>query len=686
MFRILFALLLLFVVIVAAAPSLIPVAAFKGRIEAEASKALGRPVSIGEKISLRIFPKTAFRAEQLEIGNAEGFDEPYLARVKVADIGVRLMPLFSGRVEIERFVLTEPDIVLVKAADGRINWNLAAADASAKTENAPQSSLKDLTLGDVRIVDGRASYVDLGASQNFLAEDVDAVARLAGLATPFELEGSMMFEGAPSRFELVLTNLSALLNAEPANLKLKFSLGDATAETDLTLSSTEELSWTGPFVFAAPDLPAFTKLIGAPMQEGAGFDSLSVQGLAKGDSDGVALSDAVINFDKIDASGDLALDWSGAKPKASGRLTVGSLDLRPYLPPPPPPGTAFPAWSTERLDFASLRNIDAAIDVAASKIFMNGMTFDKSRLNLRVENGRLSADIPQLGLYGGVASGTLTVNARSATPSIAGRFDASDVVAQAFAVDVLKNDRLLGLGAFTFEFSASGTTQAAIMNSLDGKGGFDLADGAIKGVNLAKLTRSIDQLRRGGVNPAAIQSALAAAQSPDEKTDFTSFLSAFGITDGRLSATALDLKGPFVTMTGGGGVNLGAQTIALKLAPRATSTIDGKGGTAIAVPLLVSGTFAAPKMSIDVETLLRGQLERGLTDFLGGQRGADAGAGTTKAGGVLKAVLGGDADADAATSQEATPEEALAKGVLNQIFAPKKAPASESEPAREPQP
>ena len=67
----------------------------------------------------------------------------------------------------------------------------------------------------------------------------------------------------------------------------------------------------------------------------------------------------------------------------------------------------------------------------------------------------------------------------------------NSVEAQPFTMDLMKLDKLLGLGGFNMEFNATGASQAAIMSSLDGKGGFDLNDGAIKGVNIVKLAGAV---------------------------------------------------------------------------------------------------------------------------------------------------------------------------------------------------
>ncbi|HOP19511.1 MAG TPA: AsmA family protein, partial [Amphiplicatus sp.] len=545
------ALIALLIAIVVVAPGLIPVSAYKGQIENAASASLGRQVTIGEGLRFKLVPQTAFHVTDLEIANPDGFTGPYLAHVKEADIGVKLLPLLNKNVEIERFILTEPDMKLERAKDGAVNWNLAAGEAKEAAESTgAETSVGDIKLGDVRIVNGKATFADATAGKTYTMGDINLAVRLASLAEPLEADGTLTFEGAPSKVDIVLTSLRKMLDKEPANLKLDMTLGDSSASGDLVVDTKDTLSYSGPVTLNAPNLPQFAALMGAPLADAPGFDTLAVEGTATGGDTFLKLANAKINFDKIDATGSLALNWAGARPKATGALAAGTLDLRPYLPPPSDSASGFPAWSEDKLDLTSLRNIDADIDMTANEIYLNDMKFGASQLKLTINDGRMVADIPELGLYGGGGSGQLVVNAKNATPTFAGKFDLGSVEAQPFVKDVMKNDRLLGLGGFKLDFSANGSSQAAIMRSLDGSGRFDIADGAIKGINLAKLARSVAEIQQGGLNPTAITSAIATAQKPDEQTDFSELLSQFSITDGLVNAPTISLAGPFVTMTG----------------------------------------------------------------------------------------------------------------------------------------
>jgi AsmA protein len=318
------------------------------------------------------------------------------------------------------------------------------------------------------------------------------------------------------------------------------------------------------------------------------------------------------------------------------------------MPPPTTSAEGFPAWSKDKIDFTSLRNLDADLDISAGKVFLNEIEAGESRMNLKIAAGRMTASIPQLGFYGGGGSGTIVVDAAKATPAIAGKFAMNSVEAQPFTIDLMKMDKLLGLGGFNIEFNATGSSQEAIMQSLDGKGGFDLNDGAIKGVNIVKLASAVAKLYEGGLsNPTALTTAIAEAQRADEKTDFSKFLSSFTITDGNVQAPTISLEGPFLTMTGAGLINLPGQSLDLRLLPRASTSADNSTGRMVTIPVRVGGTFSKPTMAIDVEALMKGKAEqtlKGLLDNALKPKAGTADGGTPQsdpAAALLKGILGG---------------------------------------------
>ncbi|MEL6360291.1 MAG: AsmA family protein [Pseudomonadota bacterium] len=657
------ALIFLLLAIIWLVPQLISTETFRPRIEAEASKALGRKVTIGDELSFRIIPSTAFRVRSLAVANPEGLPEGDLITVEEARVGVRLFPLISSQsVQITEFVLERPTIDLLKTKNGDINWALGAKTdgtpeegAAETSDNSPNNapSLKELALGDVRISNGNITYTDEQADQAFAATDVAVTARLKSLGEPLEVNGKLNFEGAPVDLNMVFTTLRQLENGEPANLKLEARIDDATVGTDLIVTSTDDqISYEGNIDLNAPDLPALASLFKVPLEEAPGFDRLSLKGNTKGTDKRATISNTTIRFDEIDASGTLGLRWDGPRPMATGTLEVGTLDLRPYMPPPAETSEGFPEWSDAPIEFASLRNMDADINISTDEILLNDLKVGLSQLKLKIDNGRMVAEIPQMSLYSGGGSGQLIVNARQSVTSFSGVFDLNAVDAQPFSLDMMKTDRLLGIGGLRINFTASGNSQAAIMSSLDGGGGFDLNDGAIRGINLTKIATSVGDIASGGLSSAsALTSLVSAAQSPTDATDFSRFLSQFTIENGIVDVPTINLEGPFLTMNGRGTIDLPRQAIDLSLSPQATTTVDGEAGRSFTVPLRIGGTFSAPTTSVDAEALVSGRVE---------DVGRD----------LLNRVIGGD-ETDGEEGDGESVED-VAKDALNSLFGGRK--------------
>ena len=89
----------------------------------------------------------------------------------------------------------------------------------------------------------------------------------------------------------------------------------------------------------------------------------------------------------------------------------------------------------------------------------------------------------------------------------------------------------------------------------------------------------------------------------------------------------LEVRAPLFRASGTGRVGVGGQTLDMRLMPE----LLGGERAGIRVPLLVTGTWDAPRVRLDLESVLREGVEREIeerlqgagTDLLGGSAGAD---------------------------------------------------------------
>ena len=138
--------------------------------------ATGRDLKIAGPVSLTIFPSIGVKAEDVSLSNATWALGSDMIQLKRIDIGIRLLPLLSKRIEISRISLNGLDAHLQSNAAGEGNWILAAPLAQGVTANAntdkPESAAPSngddsfVSIENVSVTDARISYQDGSRPQN----------------------------------------------------------------------------------------------------------------------------------------------------------------------------------------------------------------------------------------------------------------------------------------------------------------------------------------------------------------------------------------------------------------------------------------------------------------------------------------------------------------------------------------
>jgi AsmA protein len=133
---------------------LVDVDAYKSRLEAAASDALGMTVRIGGRLGIEFFPGVRVTLEDVHI-RSRGSDvfSAEEARIKIA-----LLPLLHKEVRIRTIALKGPMISIERDQDGRFNFE--------KTEKPP-GALQALDLTNVSVVDGTLRYANRQSGRGF---------------------------------------------------------------------------------------------------------------------------------------------------------------------------------------------------------------------------------------------------------------------------------------------------------------------------------------------------------------------------------------------------------------------------------------------------------------------------------------------------------------------------------------
>ena len=632
-----FRLIVLFLVIVGiliAAPSFIPAEVYRSPVADALARSTGRDVSIDGDVRLRFFPRFEILLQDVTVGNTTSGKANYFAKMEELDVVIDLLALLKGAVKVDRFELISPDINMENLGKGTPNWSFSPADSPAETPDTPIGiDLSDISLRDVRLVNGRVSYRD---SKDTLStyEGINVQFSLTNIDQPLLVRGSIALDDQVVNLTVNLDQPQILLDGgkSPISLRFNSALGDTAFDGTLTSKPSQTPVLAGSYDLDVPSLRRLSAALGTPIEGRSGFGTLKMSGTINATDDRILFQKAKLKFDGMTGEGDLALALTGARPKLTGTLALDKFDVTAFTststvktpiaqtgsktttPSSNSQTPSLQGWSSSSMDFSALRSLDTELRLSAGKIMFDKIKIGKGNLDLNITNGLLTAALGQVALYGGTGIGSLTINARQSTPRLTTTFTLEDINTLAFLKDAMDFDRLEGIGDISYSLATSGNSEKVLIRNLSGKGTFQIADGAWRGINLASLARSAkgmfgskkkeqDAASTSDSEPGNTTNSTE-GESPEEtpedtsndsKTDFAEMTGTFTVQKGQASNTDLLLLNPFLRITGKGNVDLVKQAVKYRIRTKIVGDSTGQGGlikaAGFTVPIVVKGNW-----------------------------------------------------------------------------------------------
>jgi AsmA protein len=626
------------------APYFIPASAYKGRIAAAAQAATGRRLVISGPVRFSVFPVLGIAAKDVRLENIPGAPGgPDFVSMKGLTAGVRLWPLLSGKVEITAISFDRPVIHLEVAANGQDNWTTPAATATGATAGGPRGGLTPRFSG-ISITNGTLTYVDAQTNVQHRLDHIQLRIALTRLDAPIRVAGSFMARGEKITLDGRISSLLALRSGAPADVDL--SITSALIEAGFKGRLARHRS-QGEIKLVTRNLARLLSWAGKPMASAAQLGRLSLQAEIDTTGSRAQLRALKLVTGGMTITGALSYDGSGKLPMLSGNLAAGNLNLNAFMASPahtPPSGAAaqqLSGWSKTPLSLSLLTAANANLTLTAQHVELRHLKLDGTRMQLRLQAGRLHVDLDPLALYGG--SGQLQIALRSGHHGVrlASSFDLANVEARPLLHDALAVDHIEGLANLSYTVSATGQNPDAIMHSLAGTGRIDLRNGRIRGVNLLRVAQELSKVLGNS----------AASGGSQQSTQFTTMGGSFVISNGIMTNHDFHLQGPMLRMTGAGTINLGARTLDFVVKPLAVTALSRSG---IGVPFRIHGPWThlsyTPDLSGVAGSILNNVAKGGistksvLNGLMGGTRSNAPGSPTHKPSKplqLLQGILGG---------------------------------------------
>ena len=610
-------------------PKFVSLDRYRPLIESKVSQATGRPFTLGGDIKLSLIPWAGLHLTDLRLGAPPGFKEKDLITIQSFEFQVKLLPLLFKDIQVKRFVLVDPRIVLEKNKNGKTNWEglgKAGTEEAAKPEAGEKGQaglpIKSLAVKTFTIKDGSFLWIDhsQGERREFkqLNLNIDGIS----LERPISVSLSALVQGNALSLHGELGPLGKTPGVGPVPLDISASIAK-------TLTATVQGRLTDVITHFGYDLDvrvepfsprklaaAFGKPLPLTPADPEVLNHLSLKSSLEGSGQALRVKNGVLELD------DSKLEFSAvvkefSRPNVTFALDLDRIDLDRYLPASQSKaaksGGAVAAQPPKDPDYTPLRKltVDGRVHIGKLKV-KNGRAQDLD-LKVKGRNGVLNLDPLTMRLYQGTAKSKAVLDVRSNTPATEVSLDMDGIEVNPLLKDVINKDFLEGKMRGQMALTMRGDNGEKIKKTLSGKGEFVVNDGAVLGIDLAGMVRNVE---------SAFGLKVEGGQRP--RTDFAELDVPFTLNNGVFETSNTTLKNPFLRLAAKGTANLVNETLNFRVKPKLVATLEGQGGkiseSGLAVPVLVTGTFSSPKFRPDLESIMKKGVEKelpgGLKKFL----------------------------------------------------------------------
>jgi uncharacterized protein involved in outer membrane biogenesis len=566
---------------------------FRGPMARFASARMHREVTISGNLNVHLWSWTPTATlDGVHVANPT-----WAGRGRMADIGriavrIRLVPLFTGALDLRRLEFDDPQISLWRDAAGRATWDFSDGKQGGAPLRLPPIRNFIIKNGDLKVQDDVRKLTFTGS--------IDAQERQGGQAHGFQMNGQGTLNTQP--FTLQVTG-GPLLNID-RNKPYPFDADIRAGATYVTAKGAVPKPFDfGHFYMDAtsrgPDLADLYGLTGVALPNTPPYD-LHAR---------LTRNDHIYRLDRIggrvgssDLSGELEVDSGRPRTMLQADLVTRNLnfpDLGALFGGAPKVGPV--ASTTQKvvaqhlaaenrifpdttLNTRKIRSIDADVTYKATAIRNAPINLTAGSTRVKLNDGLLRAEPLSLDLPQGRIAGFVQLDARKTTPTT--------------QIDLkLSNARLESLFPFKFQGGTPFAGTVVGRAQLTGAGdsvhkAFANADGRVMVVAPGgEIRQSIAELM--GVD--VIKGLGLLNSKSQQTTPIRCAVANFQARNGVLTATQLVFDTEPVLVTGGGQIDLGAERLAFRAQghPKKFQLVR------LLVPVNIEGPIRSPSLRLE---------------------------------------------------------------------------------------
>ena len=135
---------------------------FRFRLTAVAQELVGRPVTLSGEVDIALYPMPSLEISGLAVADDAAFGTVPLAEIDTLYVSARLLPLFSGRVEIPSLLVRGMRANVVRSEQGTINWVTLLNEDRTRDFSSVDTSfpIETVSIDEVEVAEASVAYTD----------------------------------------------------------------------------------------------------------------------------------------------------------------------------------------------------------------------------------------------------------------------------------------------------------------------------------------------------------------------------------------------------------------------------------------------------------------------------------------------------------------------------------------------
>jgi hypothetical protein len=557
---------------------------YRGTIEERIEAATGRDVQLTGDMDLNMGFTPGVVIGGMTFANADWGSRPHMVKVDRFEVGVSVLPLLTGDLEISRLVLIKPDILLETGPEGEGNWVLPGPKEEAGSDGGTPRTPDVLR---VRIQDARLRYNDkqTGFDLNMTLDQARLDAAEGGLA----ITGEGTYQSVPFQLDGQIGALATLITGKGRYpVRLNADMQDSSLAIDGFLDqSGADVRPDVEIEAETTTLANLTALSGLPDMQLPDIGPASVQSRVRSTEAGYQLSGLQAELADSDLAGEATIDLTGERPSLSAELTSSTLDLRGFLQATGGgdggDGGGSRLFPDTPLPFDLLRRADLDVRLKAGSVRLSkDFSAAELRLNATGEAGRLKISPLEAKVADGDIYLAMVVDAAASPADVTIDLDVGELDYGRVLRDLQVVDGVQGTFDVRANLNARGDSPHQIAGSLNG--GLEIVGGEGRVEN--------DLLETFG---SGLGDLFAVWREEDDDLNLNCTVARFDAKQGVLDSRAILADTEQVSFGATGEIDLGQERLSLRVTPEAKQT----SLMSLAVPVRISGPLLNPEIGPD---------------------------------------------------------------------------------------